>query len=113
MALADQKPEHFDYRGEVSDFNKKLKAKINDKNNEVSGHIENIRQRVPELMGNSLLDRYLITDSQGQHKDRRSEARDEAIDADFEEVTQGVPANKASDDDDYTFDASAFVGNSF
>ncbi|MCM0236708.1 hypothetical protein J8L13_04690 [Bacteroides fragilis] len=110
MALADQKPEHFEYRNRVESFNEELQQRIDDKVSSVDGHIKNLRQRIPELINNTLLDRYLITDSRGQHKDARSEMRDEAMDADYEEVTERMPqavATAAGDEDeDYEFNAA-------
>lgn len=103
MALADQKPEHFEYRAQVSGFNRDLTDHVQKKVNKVDGHIESIRQRVPELIGDSLLDRYLVTDSRGQHKDERSRMRDGAADTEFEEVKPLPVTVEAGDDDDYDY----------
>lgn len=91
MALADQKPEHFEYRNRVKGFNEELQQHIDDKVTSVDGHIKNLQQRIPELINNTLLDRYLITDSRGQHKDARSKMRDEVTDADYEDITERIP----------------------
>ena len=107
MALADQKTEHFEYRNKVGQFNEGLQQHINDKVASVDGHIKNLQQRIPELINNTLLDRYLLTDSKGQHKDARSKMRNEVVDTDFEEVTGHIPkaitvaAN--DEDEDYSF----------
>lgn len=107
MALADQKPEHFEYRNRVKGFNEELQQHIDDKVTSVDGHIKNLQQRIPELINNTLLDRYLITDSRGQHKDARSKMRDEVTDADYEDITERIPQTvviSANDEDeDYEF----------
>lgn len=107
MALADQKPEHFEYRNRVKDFNEELQQHIDDKVASVDGHIKNLQQRIPELINNTLLDRYLITDSRGQHKDARSKMRDEVLDADYEDITERIPQavviSANDEDEDYEF----------
>lgn len=107
MALADQKPEHFEYRNRVKGFNEELQQRIDDKVASVDGHIKNLQQRIPELINNTLLDRYLITDSRGQHKDARSKMRDEVTDADYEDVTERLPQavviSANDEDEDYEF----------
>lgn len=107
MALADQKPEHFEHRNNVQKFNEGLQQHIDDKIVSVDGHIKNLSQRIPELINNTLLDRYLITDSRGQHKDARSKMRDEVTDADYEDVTERMPQAVAiaanDEDEDYSF----------
>lgn len=107
MALADQKPEHFEYRNRVKGFNEELQRHIDDKVASVDGHIKNLQQRIPELINNTLLDRYLITDSRGQHKDARSKMRDEVTDADYEDVTERLPQavviSANYEDEDYEF----------
>lgn len=99
MALADQKPEHFEYRARVDRFNNEIRQEVQTKVADVDKRIENIRQRIPELIGDTMLDRYLITDSRGQHKDVRSKMRDQATEADFVEV---IPI-AAGEDDDYDY----------
>lgn len=107
MALADQKPEHFEYRNRVKGFNEELQQHIDDKVASVEGHIKNLQQRIPELINNTLLDRYLITDSRGQHKDARSKMRDEVLDADYEDITERIPQavviSANDEDEDYEF----------
>lgn len=100
MALADQKPEHFEYRARVDKFNNEMREEVKTKTADVDKRIENIRQRIPELIGDTMLDRYLITDSRGQHKDVRSKMRDQATEADFVEM---IPVTSEGDDDDYDY----------
>lgn len=90
MALTDQKPEHFEYRNKVKDFNDKLKKHIVDKEERVDERIKCIQQRIPELINNTLLDRYLITNSRGQHKDERERMREEIHEAEFEDSLPGI-----------------------
>jgi hypothetical protein len=107
MALADQKPEHFEYRARVDAFNRELMTHIQDKGHEVDRQIEHLYQQVPRLLGNSLLDIHLITDSRGQHKDERNRMRDNvATDAEYEDVTEPVPRPAfitGTDDEDYDY----------
>lgn len=57
----------------------------------------------------TILDRYLITNSLGQHKDVRSKVRDDATNADLMEVTQHVTQQSVAmtpigaDDEDYNY----------
>lgn len=85
MALVDQKEEHHEHLKKIRDFNKELEQKIVDKQKSVDEQIINIKQRIPSMMNSGILDRALITDSLGQHKDRRTEERQKAIE-DAEEV---------------------------
>lgn len=105
MALADQKPEHFEYRGQVNRFNKDLQQYIDEKTADVDNHIRTLHQRIPEVLNNDLLERYLIMDSKGQHKDARSKMRSEAADAEFEELASVAmrPSAEAYNDEDYDF----------
>lgn len=106
MALADQKPEHFEYRARVDTFNRELTAHVQEKGHDVDQHIGYLYQQVPGLLGNSLLDIHLITDSRGQHKDERSKARDNtAVDVEYEDVTEHVsrPDTLTGDDEDYDY----------
>lgn len=105
MALTDQKPEHFEYRKQVSDFNNELKEHIKEKEKATDERIRHIYQRIPELVNNTILDRFLLTNSKGQHKDERSRMRDEVMDAEFEEVaSRNMQPAMICDDDDYEFD---------
>ncbi len=109
MALADQKPEHFEYRTRVDRFNNEMAEKVKEKAKDVDRRITTICQRIPEIAAGTVLDRYLITDSLGQHKDVRSKMRDDATDADFMEVTQHITrqsvamASTGTDDEDYDY----------
>lgn len=109
MALADQQPEHFEYRTRVDRFNNEMAEKVKEKAKDVDRRITTICQRIPEIAAGTVLDRYLITDSLGQHKDVRSKMRDDATDADFMEVTQHITrqsvamASTGTDDEDYDY----------
>lgn len=120
MALADQRPEHVEYRNRVRQFNRDLTQRIDEKRRDVDERVKVITQQIPAIGSHGLLDRYLLTDAKGQHKDKRSEQREEVIDADFEEIMSHVPAPQkkqvttpSDDDDDYEFNASDFVKNDF
>lgn len=106
MALADQKPEHFEHRSKVRKFNDELEQRYIDRQNQVDETLQGMISRYPQLKSNTLLDRALITDIHGQHKDRRSEARDAIADAVVVEE-EAIPAPKrqlvvpaAQEDDD-------------
>lgn len=105
MALADQKPEHFEYRKAVKEFNAEFERRYVEKQQEVDETIYRLREEFPMIgQRNSLLDRALITDSRGQHKDNRSKEREEVEDAFIlEESTRRVFVPSADDDDDYEF----------
>lgn len=75
-----------------------------DKEERVDERIKCIQQRIPELINNTLLDRYLITNSRGQHKDERERMREEIHEAEFEELTsRDMQPVSLYDDDDYEF----------
>ena len=101
MALVDQKPEHFEYRKKVSDFNKEFERRYIEKQNKVDELLNDLCDDKPVIGSNRLLDRALITDSRGQHKDRRYDARDKLEDA-FIVEDIFTPAHP-DDDDDYEF----------
>lgn len=106
MALADQKEEHHAYRARVMLFNRELRAHIDEKVSAVDGQIRLLHQRIPERLDTSLLDRYLITDSRGQHKDERNARRREISDAVFLEMDDTLPQPVAAgltEEDDYDF----------
>ena len=103
MALADQKPEHFEYRRKVQQFNDQFEQRYVEKQNQVDETLGLLREELPALGGNRLLERALITDSRGQHKDRRYDERDGVEDAFIiEETTRRafVPVQTTDDDDD-------------
>ena len=54
------------------------------------------------LLGHNILERLLITDSRGQHKDNRNALRLEAEDIEEEPVAK--PAALPDDEDDFDFD---------
>lgn len=103
MALADQKKEHFEYRKKVQDFNMEFERRYVEKQNKVDEVLTAMREELPALGQNRLLDRALITDSRGQHKDRRYEQR-EVVDAFIvEEAPRRTFVPVMDDDDDYEF----------
>lgn len=103
MALADQKKEHFEYRKKVQDFNIEFERRYVEKQNKVDEVLTAMREELPALGQNRLLDRALITDSRGQHKDRRYEQR-EVVDAFIvEEAPRRTFVPVMDDDDDYEF----------
>lgn len=121
MALADQRPEHVEYRNRVRKFNRDLTQHIDEKLRDVDERVKVITQQIPAIGSHGLLDRYLLTDRKGQHKDCRSEEQQEVVDAEFEEIMQHIEAAKDTkkkvtthdDEDDYEFDASEFIKNEF
>ena len=105
MALADQKPEHFEYRRKVNEFNKEFERRYVEKQNQVDNTLDSLREELPAIGRNRLLERALITDSRGQHKDSRYDERDGVEDAFIIEETPRrafVPVHD-EDDDDYEF----------
>lgn len=103
MALIDQKPEHFEHRKKVNEFNRQFEERYIKKQEEVDGIIESMQERNQLLKSNNLLDRALLIDSRGQHKERKYEARGQVEDAEFEEISSGpVKAPlPITDDEDY------------
>lgn len=106
MALADQRPEHYEYRAKVAQFNKELEQKVLNAQKEQKEILARVFERIPERIGDSVLDRLMITDSRGQHKDPRSEMRKQLQDAEVAEVI-------GSDEEEYTFDPCDFIASSF
>lgn len=106
MALVDQKEEHFEYRSKVSSFNKELEQKVIDKQTETTEALQQLCERIPMLINNTLLDRLMITDSKGQHKDARTEMRELGKESNF-----NIPAYEP--DTDFEFNARDFVASSF
>ena len=105
MALADQKPEHYEYRKKVREFNDEFERRYVEKQNQVDNTLDSLREELPAIGRNRLLERALITDSRGQHKDRRYDERDGVEDAFIIEETPRrsfVPVHD-EDDDDYEF----------
>jgi hypothetical protein len=105
MALVDQKPEHHEYRKQVREFNEEFERRYVDKQTKVDDMLDSLREELPALSRNNLLQRALITDSKGQHKDRRYESRSEVEEAFIiEEAPRHtfVPVHD-DDDDDYEF----------
>ena len=75
MALADQREEHFEYRRKVREFNEEFELRYMEKQREVDEVLDGLRRDIPELGSRGLLERALIVDSMGQHKDNRTAER--------------------------------------
>ena len=106
MALADQKPEHFEYRKQVREFNEEFERRYVEKQEQVDRTICQLHEDIPMLgQRNNLLERALLTDARGRHKDNRNKERVEVEDAFIiEEAPRHtfVPVHD-DDDDDYEF----------
>ena len=105
MALVDQKKEHFEYRKQVRDFNQEFERRYVEKHNRVDEVLDGLRQELPAIGNNRLLERALITDSRGQHKDRRYDAREEVEEAFIidESPRKVFVSVNTDDDEDYEF----------
>ena len=109
MALVDQKPEHFEYRAKVGELNEKLKRNVLERQTKADSVIERLRTHecIPEIISNTLLDKLLITDSRGQHKDARAEMRRQVQDAEIVEEHIPPSVRKQADEteeEEYEFD---------
>ena len=103
MALADRQPGDAEQLRRVRDFNKALEARTADRMGEAYRATEQIIAGTPALRG-SIEDRLLITDSRGQHKDRRSAKRLTAADIKALEVeTVDVPIMQPGDDSKFDY----------
>ncbi|MBD5344261.1 MAG: hypothetical protein HDR90_04605, partial [Bacteroides sp.] len=94
----------------VRDFNKELEARTAERMGEAYRRTEQIIAGTPALRG-SIEDRLLITDSRGQHKDRRSEKRNRLTAADIaalEVETVEVPIAQPGDCDNETVNYNIF-----
>lgn len=103
MALVDQTEEHHEHRAKVARYNEALRRQYVDKQNEVDDVLRNVIQRIPGLPHDDILERALIVDSMGQHKDRRTEHReatDEYAEIIDDEALRPVSAPLADDDDE-------------
>ena len=108
MALADRKPGDAEQLQRVHDYNKALEARTAERMGAAYRRTEQIIAGTPALRG-SIEDRLLITDSRGQHKDRRSERRLTAADIaalDVEAVE--VPIYQPGDCDNETVNYNIF-----
>ena len=106
MALIDQKPEHFEQRRRINEFNESLKKEIVET---AERDIDTIRDSVfsHALPVHNILERFCITDSRGQHKDNRNELRLHAEDVEYEENdTRTSRTVYPDDDDDYEFSST-------
>lgn len=75
MALADQREEHFAHRRRVREFNEAFEVQYMEKQREVDETLDALRREIPEIGSRGLLERALIVDSMGQHKDNRAAER--------------------------------------
>ncbi|MBD5231824.1 MAG: hypothetical protein HDS66_06710 [Bacteroidales bacterium] len=114
MALADRKPGDVEELQRVRDYNRALEAEAARR---MGYHLEEARkviERAAEFpicgtpaLGSCLEDRLLITDSRGQHKDRRSAKRLTAADIKALDV-EAVEVPIMQPGDDYKFDYNNF-----
>lgn len=110
MALADRKPGDAEQLQRVRDFNKELEARTADRMGAAYRRTEEIIAGTPALRG-SIEDRLLITDSRGQHKDRRSAVRgaQPLTAAAIEDLkVEAVEVPIAQPGDEYEFDYNNF-----
>lgn len=108
MALADRKPGDAEQLERVRDFNKALETLTAQRLGRHHHAAEQVILGTPTLRG-SIEDRLLITDSRGQHKDRRSQKRLSAADIDALEVEAiEVPITAHGDSDTEEFNYSNF-----
>ena len=110
MALVDRRPGDAEQLQRVRDFNKELEARTAERMGEAYRRTEQIIAGTPALRG-SIEDRLLITDSRGQHKDRRSEKRARLTAADIKELaveTVEVPIAQPGDCDNETVNYNIF-----
>lgn len=112
MALKEQKPEHFEERVRIGQFNKNLEQHALDKMIEVQNTVETIFNDNPQL--DNTLARLVICDSRGQHKDERNDLRLGV------ESTKSLPNKRKTinplpenDEEEYVFDGAAFVAGNF
>ncbi len=104
MALADQKPEHFEYRKQVREFNEEFERRYVEKQEQVDRTIYRLHEDIPMLgQRNNLLERALLTDAKGRHKDNRNNERKEVEDAFIIEEEPRSTFVPVDDDDDYEF----------
>lgn len=112
MALVDQKEEHYEHLRRVRQYNKDMEKRYVEENEERDRTLKNLVERIPQILHAGILEKSLIVDNMGQHKDRRSEERDEDSmyyeEADIIEdninAGNNTPRLTADDDDDYEWD---------
>lgn len=108
MALADRREGDAEQLQRVRDFNKALEAHTAERRGRHFQAAEQVILGAPALRG-SIEDRLLITDSRGQHKDRRSQKRLTAADINALEVEAiEVPITQQGDTNEYAFNYSNF-----
>lgn len=110
MALADRKPGDDEQLERVRDYNRRLESLTAERMALANRRTGEIIAATPALRG-SIEDRLLITDSRGQHKDRRSRKRLAAADIEALEVEAvEVPIIQAGQDQS---DAEAYKENRY
>ncbi len=108
MALADRQEGDAQQLERVRTYNKQLEAHTAERMALAFHTTQQIIEGTPALRG-SIEDRLLITDSRGQHKDRRSQKRLTAADIDALEVeAMEVPITAHGDSDTEEFNYSNF-----
>ena len=108
MALADRSEADSRELQRVRDYNKALEARTAERMGAAYRRTEQIIAGTPSLRG-SIEDRLLITDSRGQHKDRRSDKRLTATDIKALEVEAvEVPIYQPGDCDNETVNYNIF-----
>lgn len=106
MALVDQTKEDHEYMKKVRDFNEDFRRRYVDKQNEQDEVLHSVVERIPQVLNTGILEKALIVDSFGQHKDRRTAERehtefDEAEIIDAEELHPMPRPIDPDDEDDY------------
>ena len=79
MALADQTDEHREYRKRVTEFNREFEQRYIDKQREVDEVLDELREELPQIGSCGMLERALIVDSFGQHKENRTIERNAGV----------------------------------
>lgn len=91
MALKDRKDGDFEELERIREFNRRDKELITEKRKKGAEIIQEFMLENKELEEGGILSKILITDSKGQHKDKRFQR--EASDTDFEEHSKKEQAN--------------------
>ena len=112
MALVDQKEEHYEHLRRVRQYNKEMEQRYIEANEERDRTLKNLVERIPQILHAGILEKSMIVDNMGQHKDRRTEERErdriyyEDADIIDEDNVPGKPTpnQTADDDEDYEWD---------
>lgn len=95
MALEERKPGDSDQLQRIRNFNKQLESSIIEKRAISTGHVQNVLNQANLLDNNDTLQKLLITDSLGQHKDQRNAPRRTSS----KKELKPTPATVVEDDD--------------